>query len=205
MRRMLDYVRPFYARIRLGLFIKSMGTFVELLLPFILSHVLKNVVAREAVAPILRWGAVMAACAVAALVLNTTGNRMAAKVTRDVMFRLRNDLFARTLRLSASQTDRFTVPSLEARITTDTYHVQNFLFLIQRAGVRAPVLLIGGIAITLCMDAHLALVMIAVLPAILIVAAVVSRQGVRLFARTQRSVDDMIGVVREDAQGIRVI
>ena len=118
---------------------------------------------------------------------------------------MRRDLFARTLRLSAAQTDRFTIPSLESRITTDTYNVHSFVNMAQRMGVRAPIMLIGGITITLFMDAYLSMVMIAVAPVIFATILFISKKGVPLYAAVQKSVDSMVRVVREDAQGIRVI
>ena len=77
--------------------------------------------------------------------------------------------------------------------------------MIQRMGVRAPILLIGGISITLFMDAKLSLIMIAMLPLIFFTIYFVRKKGVPLYTTVQKSVDRMIGVVREDSQGIRVI
>ena len=147
----------------------------------------------------------MIACAAAACIFNICANRMAAKVSRDFSENIRHELFAHTLALSASQTDRFTIPSLESRITTDTYNIHSFVGMMQRMGVRAPILLIGGIAITLFMDSFLALIMIAVLPFIFVTVYFISRKGVPLYSKVQKSVDKMIRVVREDSQGIRVI
>ena len=126
-------------------------------------------------------------------------------MARNFAERMRHDLFDRTLRLSAAQTDSFTIPSLESRITTDTYNVHSFVSMMQRMGVRAPILLVGGIIITLLMDSYLALAMIAVLPFIFITVYFISKKGVPLYTKVQRSVDRMIRVVREDTQGIRVI
>lgn len=75
----------------------------------------------------------------------------------------------------------------------------------QRMGVRAPILLIGGIAITLIMDSYLALAMIAILPFIFITVYFISKKGIPLYTKVQKSVDRMIRVVREDTMGIRVI
>jgi len=66
-------------------------------------------------------------------------------------------------------------------------------------------LLIGGSIITLIMDKSLALVMIATLPFIFAIVYSISRKGVPLYSTVQRSVDGMVRVVREDANGIRVI
>ena len=205
MKRIFSYLIPFRLRMAMGFCIKVAGTLAELFLPVILNHILKNVVARESVGDILLWGAVMLLFAILACALNIIANRMAAYVGRRFSEALRHDLFSATLSLDAAAADAFTVPSLESRITTDTYHVHNFIMMIQRMGVRAPILLLGGVIITLCMDAALALVILAVMPFIFVTVYVLSRLGTRLFARVQRSVDGMVRVVREDFGGIRVI
>ncbi|MGN1095058.1 MAG: ABC transporter transmembrane domain-containing protein, partial [Eubacteriales bacterium] len=192
MRTLAKFLKPFFGRMSLGFSIKVTGTLVELLLPYILSHILKNVVAKESIKQILLWGLLMVTCAAVACLCNICANRMAAKVSRDFSEKMRHELFAKTLRLSAAKTDSFTIPSLESRITTDTYNVHSFVSMMQRMGVRAPILLIGGIAITLIMDSYLALVMIAILPFIFITVYLISRRGVPLYAKVQKSVDKMI-------------
>lgn len=204
MRTVIGYLKEFYARMALGFGIKFLGTIAELMLPFILSHVLANVIGKE-VREIVFWGILMVICSLMACVFNVTANRMASKVSRNFAENLRRDLFAKTLRLSAAQTDKFTIPSLESRITTDTYNVHGFINMLQRMGVRAPIMLIGGISITLFMDAYLSLVMIAVLPFIFLTVFFISGKGVPLYTKVQKSVDNMIRIVREDSIGIRVI
>lgn len=205
MKYLFKSLKPYYGRMGVGLSIKVIGTLVELFLPYILTHILKNIVATQDVKKIVLWGGLMILCAGAACLCNIIANRMAAKVSKDFAGQMRKDLFAKTMRLSAAQTDRFTIPSLESRITTDTYHVHHFVGMMQRMGVRAPILLVGGIAITMIMDARLATVMLVILPFIFFTVYFISRKGVPLYAKVQTSVDNMIRVVREDAQGIRVI
>ena len=198
-------LKPLKKRIAVGITIKVFGTVVELFIPFLLSYILENVIATNHMESIVFYGVLMTLCAVAACVGNIVANRMAAKTTMLFATRMRKELFAKTLHLTARSTDSFTIPSLESRITSDTYNVQNFIGIIQRMGIRAPMLLIGGSIITLIMDRKLALVMIATLPLIFIVVYSISRMGVPLYTKVQQSVDGMVRVVREDAQGIRVI
>ena len=204
MKTVLRYLNGYYGRMAFGFVIKTVGTLSELMLPYILSHILQDVIGRQ-ITDIIFWGGLMIACSAIACIFNIIANRMAARVSRNFAESMRRDLFIKTLRLSAAQTDKFTIPSLESRITTDTYNVHGFINMIQRLGVRAPILLIGGIAITLFMDARLSLVMIALLPLIFVTVYFISKKGVPLYTKVQRSVDGMIRVVREDAQGIRVI
>ena len=205
MKTMVKYLQPFFKRMSVGLCIKIIGTVVELFLPYILSHILKLVEVTESIRQVVFWGGLMVVCAAIAWIMNVTANRMASRVASDFSENVRKDLFAKMLRLSAAQTDRFTIPSLESRITTDTYNVHQFVAMMQRMGVRAPILLLGGTVITLIMDWYLALVMIAAFPVIFCIIYFISRKGVPLYAKVQKSVDKMIRVVREDVQGIRVI
>ena len=205
MKWVFTYLKPLRSRIAVGTTIKIIGTLAELMIPFLLSYILENVIQSNNVKKIIFFGGIMAACAVTASLGNIIANRMAAKTTMMFSTQMRKNLFSKTLHLSARSTDRFTIPSLESRITSDTYNVQNFIGMIQRMGIRAPILLLGGTAITMLMDRRLALVMIATLPIIFVVVYSISRMGVPLYSKVQQSVDGMVRVVREDAQGIRVI
>ncbi len=205
MKWVFSYLKPLTGRITVGITIKTIGTLAELIIPFLLSYILENVIESNNVGRIVFFGALMSVCAVTASLGNIIANRMAAKTTMLFATEMRKNLFSKTLYLSARSTDRFTIPSLESRITTDTYNVQNFIGMMQRMGIRAPILLLGGSIITLLMDRKLALVMIATLPFIFATVYSISRMGVPLYTRVQQAVDAMVRVVREDAQGIRVI
>lgn len=205
MKLIFRYLRPLARSMSFGLSIKVLATLLELALPYILSHILDNVVARGEIAPILIWGGAMILCAFGAFMGNVIANRNAAKVARDASRRIRHDLFHATMHLTARETDAFTVPSLESRLTSDTYNVHHFIGMMQRIGVRAPILLLGGMAITLVLDWRLAIIMISTLPLLGISVFFITKRGLPLYAETQKAVDGMVRVVREDCQGVRVI
>ena len=205
MKRILLYLKPYRLRMFAGFLVKVTGTMAELVLPWILTHILENVIVGQKIGEIVFYGVVMILCSIVACLGNIIANRMAAKVTTRFSKAMRKELFTKTLYLSATDTDRFTIPSLESRITTDTYNVQNFIGMMQRMGVRAPILLIGGTVLTMLMDAALSLVMLATLPIIFVTVYSISRKGVPLYGDVQKSVDSMVRVAREDIQGIRVI
>ncbi len=205
MKLILRYLKPIWSSVVIAMTIKSVGTIAELALPYILSYVLGSVVVHENVSEIVFWGGLMVVCSVFACTLNVIANRRSELITRTAVEKLRQDLFEKTIRLSAAQTDKFTIASLESRITTDTYNIRHFLGTMQRMGIRQPIMLIGGVIITLAMDAHLAIVMIAMVPIVFAVVCFISMKGVPLYTKVQHSVDGMTRVVREDVSGIRVI
>ena len=83
---LLKHLKPFYPRMSLGLFIKFTATMFELMLPAILSHILKNVVAKQSLRNIILWGGLMIGLAGAACLTNIIANRM-AKGTTTVIIR----------------------------------------------------------------------------------------------------------------------
>lgn len=205
MKLFLKYSKPFAPYVCLGLFIKILGSFSELVIPFILEHIIDVVVPTSDMRAVLFWGVAMIVVSLLTLVLNVVANRMAAKVARNVTEGVRHDLFRRVMYLTAAQIDKLTVPSLESRLTSDTFQIHRVTGMILRMGIRAPILLIGGVLVTLALDPVMTLVMLGTLPLIAVSVLIVSRKGIKLFTGVQDKVDSMTGVVRENATGIRVV
>ena len=205
MKLLIKYLKPFFGRMTLGLMIKILGTIMDLLIPYILEHIIDKVIPLGAMKPIFFWGILMIVCSVGGLAGNIIANRMASAVARDATREIRHDLFTRISYLSSKQIDEITIPTLETRLTSDTYNIHHMTGMMQRIGVRAPILLIGGVAMTFVMEPVLALVMVSVLPLITAAVMLISKKGIPLFKAQQQRSDDMVQVVRESAQGIRVI
>jgi len=189
----------------LGVLIKFSGTVMDLLLPWTLAHMIDVVIPANGRVEILLWGLFMLACSVLAALFNIIANRMASRVASDAMYEIRNDLFAKVMYLPGGQVDSFTRPSLISRLTSDTYNLHQMLARIQRLGVRAPILLAGGIGMTMLLDPALACVLLATLPLLAAVVVLVSRKSIPLFAQVQASADRFVQLLREDIVGIRVI
>ena len=205
MKKILAYIRPYIRKVLLGLAIKFTGTIMDLLLPWILAYTIDDIVPRWDVPLILLWGVIMVLCAVVAVITNVLANRMASKVAKNAAEAIRHDLFVKISYLSCRQIDDFTVPSLESRLTSDTYNIHQFIGMMQRLGVRAPILLIGGTMITLMLEPVLSLILILTLPFIGLLVYLISKQSIPLYIELQQSVDVLVRTARENITGIRVI
>ena len=199
------YLRPYYGRMAVGFLIKFLGAIMDLFIPWILAYVIDSVIPVGSLRLIFAWGGVMLVCSILAVSFNIIANRMASRVASDATQIIRHDLFAKTMYLSARQTDAFTKPSLISRLTTDTYNVNQMIGRVQRLGVRAPILLVGGVLFTMSLDPVLSSVLLLVMPVLAVVMVVVSRKGMPLYRKLQSSVDSFVCLVREDIAGIRVI
>ncbi len=205
MKKYLHYIKPYLGAMSLGLLIKFTGTIFDLLIPYILEYIIDDVAKLKDIKLICVWGGVMILCSVFAVVGNVAANRMASRVASRTTQHLRHDLFVKTMHLSCVETDKFTIPSLESRLTSDTYNVHQFTGMMQRMGVRAPILLIGGLILTSLMDPVLTLVLLATLPFLGVSVFFISKKSIPLYTKLQAATDDMVRTVRENIQGIRVI
>ncbi|MCM1064780.1 MAG: ABC transporter ATP-binding protein/permease [Eubacterium sp.] len=201
----LKYLRPYFPRMGVGFLIKFIGTIMDLCIPYILAYIIDTVILSRDRRLIFGWGALMIVCSLLAVSFNIIANRMASRVSADATEKIRHDLFFRIMHLSNAQTDAYTKPSLISRMTSDTYNLHQMLGRIQRLGVRAPILLIGGICVTFTLDHAMACVLLAVLPLLGFITVYVSRRSIPMFSGLQEANDRFVRMVREDIAGIRVI
>ena len=205
MKNLAQYIRPYRFYIGLTLLIKSSGAAAELLIPYLMEILLDETVPAGEMAGIYKSGALMILCAGICLACNIIANRMSAVSSGKITRAIRHDLFNRLQRLSAAQLDHLTVSSAESRLTSDTYNINQLLARLQRIGVRTPILLCGGIAMMLSMDALLALVLVALLPLIVAVVYFVTKNCIILYTRQQGILDQMVRTIQENITGIRLI
>ena len=198
-------MKPHLPRMAVGFIVKFLGTIMDLLLPWILAYILDYIVPLNNVRLVLLWGGAMVICAICAFLGNVIANRMAAAVARDSIRVVRNDVFSKIESLSCSQIDSFTEASLISRMTSDTYNVHHVMGMMQRLGVRAPILLIGGIAVTMTLDPVLSSILVVTLPFLGITVYFVSKKGIPLYQIHQSTADVLLRKVRESVTGIRVI
>lgn len=201
----LKYIKPYFGRMSFGFLIKFTGTIMDLFIPYILAYIIDSVIPAQDRGRVLFWGLVMLACSLLAVSFNMIANRMASRVASDATEVIRHDLFSRIMYLSNGQVDSFTKPSLISRMTSDTYNLHQMLARVQRLGVRAPILLIGGICVTFTLDAAMAFVLLAVLPLLGFITVSVSKRSIPMYGILQEANDRFVRMVREDISGIRVI
>lgn len=205
MKRVFAYLSPYKWRITMGLLIKFAGTIMDLCLPWILAHIIDDIIPLGNTRFVLIWGVIMLFCSFIAWGGNIIANQKAAAVARDTTEGIRHDLFSKISYLSDSQIDKFSIPSLISRMTADTYYVHRVVGMMQRIGIRAPILILGGVVITMTLDPVLSLLLVAMMPFIVLITYVVSKRGVPLYTKQQETQDELVRVVRENAVGIRVI
>lgn len=205
MKGILKYAKPLYGYMLVTLLFKFIAAMMDLLIPSVLAKIIDDIVPLGDVKQIFIWGGIMIGCAVVSISINVTANRMAEVSAGKMTRQIRHDLFAKTIYLSAAQMDGITVSSAVSRLTSDTYNLNRMLARMQRLGVRGPILLIGGIVITMSMEPRLTMVLVASLPFIIAIVALVTVKSVPVYSSQQSVLDRMVRVLQENITGVRVI
>ena len=191
--------------ILLTMVIKFIGTFLELLIPYVLEYIIDIVAPTKSLKMVLVWGGVMIVLAILCRLFNKTANQRAVTSASKNIYRLRQDLFEKTIYLSSDVIDKITLPSLISRLTSDSYNILSFMQSSQTLGVRAPILLLGGFIVTFSMDRGMAMILAVMAPLIIAIVVFISRKGIPLYTTVQKKLDEVVRIMRENISGIRVI
>lgn len=118
---------------------------------------------------------------------------------------LRCDAYRRVMSLSIEQTDKFTTGSLVTRMTGDIAMMVDFVEMILRMFVRAPMFLIGGTLMLLSLNVKFGTVLLCALPVLLITIILVLKRAVPMYSVVQKKLDRVNAVVQENVSGARVV
>lgn len=205
MKLIFRYMGRYRAAVLLAMGIKLAGTMTELLLPYILEYMIDDVVPAGSLPRVVLWGLLMFAAAVVCRQLNVLANRRTVDNAHRISYDVRQDLFVKTANLPGSAFDELGLPSLISRMTSDSYNVQSAVQQLQSMCVRAPMLLLGGMVMTLAMDLPLAMILVVMLPVLLTVVFFVSAKGIPMYNTVQKRLDNVVRIMRENITGIRVV
>lgn len=205
MKRTLGYLKPYSGTVAAGLVFKFVGSVAELFLPLVLDYIIDEAVPKKDTDMLIILGFVMLGFSLVALFGNIIANRFAAKSSGNMTRDLRRDLFKKTSLLRSSQVDAFTLPSLISRLTSDTYYVNQAVARSLRMGVRAPILLAGGLLLTFLLDWRLALVLLACVPFVGAALVIITKKSVPMYTAVQKSGDAAVRAMQENISGVRVI
>ena len=205
LRKLFEYIKPYSFLIFVALFLKTLAAFAELFIPKLLAEIVDEAIPANDISRVYMLGAVMIGMAVLALFGNIFANRFAAINSGKITQNIRHDLFEKTIRLDLEDADKYGTSSLISRLTSDTYNINSMIGRMQRMGVRAPILLVGGIIITLTINARLTLILVAVLPFVAGTVYYITKKTIPIYTDVQKNLDDMVRTVEENAAGVRVI
>lgn len=180
-------------------------TIFELIIPVLMANIIDVGVAQKDQHYIIMQGALMAVCALIALVLGILYSRYAAIAGQGVGFEIRKTEFEKVQNFSFSNTDHFSTSSLITRLTSDVTIIQNAICNGFRPLVRAPFMFSMALFLSIKMNAKLALIFIVVAPILGIGLFFIVKTVGPLFRFMQSNVDEVNMVVQENLIAIRTV
>ena len=129
----------------------------------------------------------------------------AARAAQGFGHDVRTDAYRHVMSLSIQQTDRFTTGSLITRMTGDIAMLTDFVEMILRMFVRAPMFLVGGTVMLLSLNVSFGVVLLCALPVLILTLGLVLSRAVPIFGIVQKKLDRVNAVVQENVSGARVV
>ncbi len=182
----------------------------ELALPSIANSVYNDVsraheLGTDIKGDVIRIGLAMFGLAVVGLLGGLATMKASSEVSQRFSYRLRKDMFDKISSFSFKNIDRFSTSSLTTRMTNDVTMLQNTVMMVLRILVRAPALLIVSAFFAFSINWRISMVLVAILPIIVIIVALILKYGFPLFRKMQKKIDNVNRVVQENLIGIRVV
>lgn len=200
-----DFLKNKRLPIILLLFFQLMQVLMNLVLPIINAKIIDDGIVAKNSAVIWQQGIVM----IFALVLQITfmigaayyTSRVAMELGRD----LRRDIFQRVLSFSATDQHHFGAPTLITRTTNDVTQVQMVVMMCFGMLLSAPLMGVGGFIMALSQNLKLSIVLLIVVIALGLIIGVVAVKLIPTYEITQRRIDRINTLLREQLTGVRVI
>lgn len=186
-------------------FLILLSAFGQMLLPALLSKMISlGVVTREN-RTIWMFAAIMAGVAVFSCLISFGSVKIASGISTSFAAQLRDKVFSTVQSFSAADLDQFGTASLITRSTSDITNVQNFLTLLLRVGLLAPMMAIAGLIFSASTGGKVSFVLLFAIPVLLIVLTIIMIFASRYSIRLRRKLDHINHLFLETLEGVRVI
>ncbi len=205
MKTILRYLKSYKKECILAPLFKMLEALFELFVPLVISRIIDLGIKNEDMGCILRECLVLALLAVVGLASSLTAQYFAAKAAIGGATKMRHHLFAHIQSLSFTEMDTLGTSTLITRMTSDINQVQNGVNLVLRLFLRSPFIVFGAMIMAFTIDWKAALVFVVTIPLLSVVVFGIMLATRPLYRKVQAGLDKILGIVRENLTGSRVI
>ena len=186
-------------------FLILLSAFGQMLLPALLSKMISLGVVTGKNRTIWMFAAIMAGVAVFSCLISFGSVKIASGISTSFAAQLRDKVFSTVQSFSAADLDQFGTASLITRSTSDITNVQNFLTLLLRVGLLAPMMAIAGLIFSASTGGKVSFVLLFAIPVLLIVLTIIMIFASRYSIRLRSKLDHINHLFLETLEGVRVI
>ena len=178
---------------------------IEMLIPYLVGILIDNGIMKGNMPYIMKTGLLLFVITIVSLVLGAGASYFSAHAAAGFAANLRKDMFYHVQDFSFENIDKFSSSSLVTRMTTDVNNIQMAYQMLIRIAVRAPMMLIVSIIMSLIISPRLSLIFVVIAPVFVIIMALIIKSANPYFPKIFRGYDQMNQVVRENIRGIREV
>ena len=205
MKRVLQQIGVYKKDALLCVGLTALEVVMEILLPFITARLLAEGLEAGHLPSVYRYGAVLVVMSLLSLIFGATAGKFAASASAGLSANLREAIYAQIQTFSFSNIDKFSVPGLVTRMTTDITNVQQAFMIVIRIAVRSPLTLVFSFAMCMYINVELSLTFLIALAFLVIVIGAIMVIALRIFSQVFRKYDDLNADVQENVSAIRVV
>ncbi len=184
---------------------KFVETITDIVIPLIVANMIDIGVKSHDVKYIAIWGGIVVAFNIIGIASAIICAKLSAKACSGVSYEIRKGLYSHINTLSHAELDKFGTATLNNRMTHDVTRIETALGTFLRAVMRAPFLIIGSTIMAMIIDVKLSLLFLVVAPIIFFVVFFILKRTEPLYNKTQKDLDKVSEITRENLQGARVI
>ncbi len=178
---------------------------MEILMPFVTAIIIDQGLEVSNLSVVYRYGALMVLMAFLSLCFGALAGKNAASASAGFSANLREAIYQNIQTFSFSNIDKFSVPGLVTRMTTDITNVQNAFMMLIRVAVRAPLNLVFSFAMCLIISPKLSSMFLIAVVFLVIVLGIIMSVTLRIFRQVFQKYDDLNASVQENVTAIRVV
>ncbi len=205
MKQLLSCVGKYKKQTLLTPFMVVGEVVVDIMIPLLMSRIIDVGIQNRDVGYVARVGGLMVLCALVALAFGALSGRFAAVASMGFAKNVRRKLFYKIQDFSFANMDKFSTASLVTRLTTDVTNTQMAYMMCIRMLVRAPIMLICATAMTVSINARLALVFFVAIPVLGTVLYLIATRAYPRFQAMLTRYDGLNARVEEGLIAIRVV
>ena len=203
--KLLKYMKNYKKESVCAPLFKLLEALFELFVPLVMARIIDVGIKNHDTGYIVRMCLLMASLGLIGLVCSITAQYFSAKAAVGFASRLRHELFAHIQSLSFSEMDTIGASTLITRMTSDINQVQSGVNLFLRLFMRSPFIVFGAMVMAFTIDAKAAMVFVVVIPVLCVIVFGIMLLSIPIYRRVQERLDKVVGVTRENLQGVRVI
>jgi len=205
LRLVREYVAPYRRPLSFVVLLQFVGTMGALYLPSLNANIIDNGVITGDTGYILRIGAVMLGVAFVQIVCSVGAVWFGAKTAMSFGRDVRSAIFHRVGTFSQREVQDFGAPSLITRQTNDVQQVQMLVLLSCTLMVMAPIMMVGGIIMSIREDLGLSWLIAVTVPVLAAALGFIISRMVPSFRMMQARIDEVNRLLREQITGVRVV